>query len=101
MQKETAVISHKCYDFQENLNGTVQDDIECLRVNVLPVLPCVFFWLLLPLLCAQIHRIRVNGGTRSHPLPWNVLFITKTVSFLQCFHKITDESCFISITENE
>ncbi|EFO19390.1 ABC transporter transmembrane region family protein [Loa loa] len=64
---------------QENLNGTVQDDFGCLRVIVLPIVPCTFFWLLLPVFCTQIYRIRVNRGLRSKSLPWTVLLITKTV----------------------
>nr|CTP81282.1 BMA-MRP-7 [Brugia malayi] len=64
---------------KESLNETVRDDFGCLRVTVLPVLPCIFFWLLLPVFCAQICRIRLNGGMRSQPLPWTALLITKTV----------------------
>ncbi|VDN89059.1 unnamed protein product [Brugia pahangi] len=63
----------------ESLNETIRDDFGCLRVTVLPVLPCIFFWLLLPVFCAQICRIRLNGGMRSQPLPWTALLITKTV----------------------
>uniref|UniRef100_A0AAF5PXL7 ABC transporter n=2 Tax=Wuchereria bancrofti TaxID=6293 RepID=A0AAF5PXL7_WUCBA len=63
----------------ESLNETVRDDFGCLRVSVLPVVPCIFFWFLLPVFCAQICRIRVNGGMRSQPLPWTALLITKTV----------------------
>ncbi|CAG9537242.1 unnamed protein product [Cercopithifilaria johnstoni] len=62
-----------------NLNETVQDDFDCFRVIILPVIPCIFFWLLLPIFCVQIYRIRVNGGVRSYPLPWTVLLITKIV----------------------
>ncbi|EJW85780.1 hypothetical protein WUBG_03311, partial [Wuchereria bancrofti] len=62
----------------ESLNETVRDDFGCLRVSVLPVVPCIFFWFLLPVFCAQICRIRVNGGMRSQPLPWTALLITKT-----------------------
>lgn len=74
-------VSDKYYKFQENLNETLQDDFNCFRINVLPVVPSIFFWLLLPIFCAQIYRIQVNGGVRSHPLPWTVLLITKTVSY--------------------
>ncbi|KAL3994563.1 ABC transporter transmembrane region family protein [Acanthocheilonema viteae] len=62
----------------KNLNETVQDDFDCFCVTVLPVVPCIFFWLLLPVFYAQIYRIRVNGGVRSHPLPWTILLIAKT-----------------------
>ncbi|VDK67605.1 unnamed protein product [Litomosoides sigmodontis] len=63
---------------EKNLNETAQDDFNCFRINILPVVPSIFFWLLLPIFCAQIYRIRVNGGVRSHPLPWTVLLIAKT-----------------------
>uniref|UniRef100_A0A915PLM9 Uncharacterized protein n=1 Tax=Setaria digitata TaxID=48799 RepID=A0A915PLM9_9BILA len=64
----------------ENLNRTRGGDFECLRVTLLPIIPSVFFWLLIPIFCMQIHRIRVNGGIRSQPLPWTVLLIAKTIT---------------------
>uniref|UniRef100_A0A8R1XNR3 ABC-type glutathione-S-conjugate transporter n=1 Tax=Onchocerca volvulus TaxID=6282 RepID=A0A8R1XNR3_ONCVO len=63
----------------EILNENVSDSYDCLLINVLPIVPSIFFWLLLPIFCVQIYRIRVNGGMRSQPLPWTALLITKTV----------------------
>uniref|UniRef100_A0A0R3RUJ2 ABC-type glutathione-S-conjugate transporter n=1 Tax=Elaeophora elaphi TaxID=1147741 RepID=A0A0R3RUJ2_9BILA len=63
---------------QQSLSENVKDDLDCFRIVVLPVVPCIFFWLLLPVFCTQIYLVRVNGGMRSHPLPWTVLLIAKT-----------------------
>ncbi|VDO27601.1 unnamed protein product [Onchocerca flexuosa] len=68
-------LNAKC---NEILNETKNDNFDCLLVNVLPIIPSIFFWLLLPIFCVQIYRIRVNGGMRSQPLPWTALLITKT-----------------------
>lgn len=65
----------KLNSFQINLSGNSPEISTCFQHTILVLIPCLFFWLLFPILFLQTNRAK--SGRRFLPLPLRFLLITK------------------------
>lgn len=66
-------------------DSSIPNVSECFQHTILVWTPALFFWILFPILCLHIARIRQKNY---RPLPWSILFFVKTVSLLQLIDKL-------------